>query len=165
MISTGVQAVDAFFVLSGFVIAHVSAVKERDARTYFISRAARIYSVAIPAIILTSILDAIGSLPRARDGMRILRRSSSCRIQENCPLRQGVHHDQQTLPMQLSAMRAYAKRNGWRVILKIEEVGSGATTRPQREELLRAARRKEIDVIVVWRLDRWGRSLVDLVTT
>ena len=60
MASTGVQAVDAFFVLSGFVIAHVSTVKERDARTYFISRASQIYSVAIPAIILTSILDAIG---------------------------------------------------------------------------------------------------------
>jgi putative DNA-invertase from lambdoid prophage Rac len=74
-------------------------------------------------------------------------------------------HDQQTLPMQLSAMRAYAKRNGWQVLLKIEEVGSGATSRPRREELLRAARRKEIDTIVVWRLDRWGRSLVDLVTT
>ena len=74
-------------------------------------------------------------------------------------------HDQQTLPMQQSAMRAYAKRNGWQVILKVEEVGSGATTRPRREELLRAARRKEVDVIVVWRLDRWGRSLVDLVST
>ena len=74
-------------------------------------------------------------------------------------------HDQQTLPMQLAAMRAYAKRKGWRVVSKVEEVGSGAKTRPCREELLRAARRKEIDVIVVWRLDRWGRSLVDLVTT
>jgi putative DNA-invertase from lambdoid prophage Rac len=74
-------------------------------------------------------------------------------------------HDQQTLPMQLSAMRAYAKRKGWQVTLKIEEIGSGATSRPRREELLRAARRKEIDIIVVWRLDRWGRSLVDLVTT
>lgn len=74
-------------------------------------------------------------------------------------------HDQQTLPMQLSAMRAYAKRNGWQVTLKIEEVGSGATSRPLRDELLRAARRKEIDAIIVWRLDRWGRSLVDLVTT
>jgi putative DNA-invertase from lambdoid prophage Rac len=74
-------------------------------------------------------------------------------------------HDQQTLPMQLSAMRVYAKRNGWQVTLKIEEVGSGATSRPRRDELLRAARRKEIDTILVWRLDRWGRSLVDLVTT
>jgi DNA invertase Pin-like site-specific DNA recombinase len=33
------------------------------------------------------------------------------------------------------------------------------------EKLLRAARRREIDVIVVWRLDRWGRSLVDLIAT
>ena len=37
--------------------------------------------------------------------------------------------------------------------------------RPQREELLQAARRREVDLVVVWRLDRWGRSLVDLVTT
>jgi len=46
---------------------------------------------------------------------------------------------------------------------EIKEVGSGAKTRPQREELLKAARRREIDVIIVWRLDRWGRSLTDLV--
>ena len=48
---------------------------------------------------------------------------------------------------------------------QIKEVGSGAKTRPQREELLKAARRREVDVIIVWRLDRWGRSLADLVTT
>jgi DNA invertase Pin-like site-specific DNA recombinase len=46
-----------------------------------------------------------------------------------------------------------------------QEIGSGATFRPRREELLRAVRVKEIDTIVVWRLDRRGRSLVDLVTT
>ena len=74
-------------------------------------------------------------------------------------------HDQQTLPMQIEAMRAYAERKGWQIALMVEEVGSGAKTRPRREELLRAARRREIDVIVVWRLDRWGRSLVDLVAT
>jgi putative DNA-invertase from lambdoid prophage Rac len=74
-------------------------------------------------------------------------------------------HDQQTLPLQLEAMRAYAERKGWKIDLSVEEVGSGAKTRPRREELLRAARRREIDVIVVWRLDRWGRSLVDLIAT
>jgi DNA invertase Pin-like site-specific DNA recombinase len=74
-------------------------------------------------------------------------------------------HDQQTLPMQLEAMRAYAERKGWQIASMVEEVGSGAKTRPRREELLRAARRREIDVIVVWRLDRWGRSLVDLIAT
>ena len=74
-------------------------------------------------------------------------------------------HDQQTLPMQLEAMRAYAERKGWQIVSTVEEVGSGAKTCPRREELLRAARRREIDVIVVWRLDRWGRSLVDLIAT
>ncbi len=74
-------------------------------------------------------------------------------------------HDQQTLPMQLEAMRTYAERKGWQIASTVEEVGSGAKTRPHREELLRAARRREIDVIVVWRLDRWGRSLVDLIAT
>ena len=42
---------------------------------------------------------------------------------------------------------------------------SGASPRPQWEELLRAARRREVGAILVWRLERWGRSLVDLVTT
>jgi DNA invertase Pin-like site-specific DNA recombinase len=74
-------------------------------------------------------------------------------------------HDQQTLPMQLETMRAYAERKGWEIASTVEEVGSGAKGRPSREELLRAARRKEIDVIVVWRLDRWGRSLIDLIAT
>ena len=46
----------------------------------------------------------------------------------------------------------------------MKEVGSGAKQRPEREALLKAARR-EIDVIIVWRLDRWGRSLADLVTS
>ena len=73
--------------------------------------------------------------------------------------------DQQTLPMQLAALREYANRRGWKVALEVKEVGSGARTRPQRDELLRAARRREVDAILVWRLDRWGRSLVDLVTT
>jgi DNA invertase Pin-like site-specific DNA recombinase len=74
-------------------------------------------------------------------------------------------HDQQTLPLQLKAMRGYAKKRGWTIAQQIKEVGSGAKTRPQREDLLKAARRREVDVIIVWRLDRWGRSLADLVTT
>jgi putative DNA-invertase from lambdoid prophage Rac len=63
-------------------------------------------------------------------------------------------HDQQTLPLQQKAMRAYARKRGWKVVLEIKEVGSGAKTRPQREELLKAARRREVDAIIVWRLDR-----------
>ena len=74
-------------------------------------------------------------------------------------------HDQQTLPMQLSAMSYYAKRRKWAVTVEIQDVGSGATTRPERQKLIESARRREIHLGLVWRLDRWGRSLVDLVTT
>jgi putative DNA-invertase from lambdoid prophage Rac len=74
-------------------------------------------------------------------------------------------HDQQTLPLQLSAMREHADHRGWAVVLTVEDVGSGVRERPKREDLIRAARRRELDLILVWRLDRWGRSLVDLVMT
>lgn len=67
--------------------------------------------------------------------------------------------------MQFAAMRDYAKRRGWTVATESKEVGSGAKTRPLRDELLKAARRRELDYIVVWRLDRWGRSLLDLIST
>ena len=74
-------------------------------------------------------------------------------------------HDQQTLPLQIRTMRDYAAKRGWEVEVQIKEVGSGAVERELREKLMTAARRREIDVVLVWRLDRWGRSLVDLVVT
>jgi DNA invertase Pin-like site-specific DNA recombinase len=73
--------------------------------------------------------------------------------------------DQQTLPMQNRAMRDYAARRGWTIAMQMKEIGSGATQRQLREKLLEAARRREIDVVVVWRLDRWGRSVTDLLAT
>jgi putative DNA-invertase from lambdoid prophage Rac len=74
-------------------------------------------------------------------------------------------HDQQTLPLQNRALRDYATRRGWTVAWQIKEVGSGASQREMREKLLEAARRREIDVVLVWRLDRWGRSVTDLLAT
>ena len=47
----------------------------------------------------------------------------------------------------------------------MKEVGSGSVQRQMREKLLEAARRREIDVVLVWRLDRWGRSVTDLLAT
>jgi putative DNA-invertase from lambdoid prophage Rac len=73
--------------------------------------------------------------------------------------------DQQTLPMQNRALREYAARRGWAVAMQVREVGSGAAQREAREKLLEAARRREIDVVLVWRLDRWGRSVTDLLAT
>jgi putative DNA-invertase from lambdoid prophage Rac len=68
-------------------------------------------------------------------------------------------HDQQTLKLQLDAMRKYAKSRKWQITLEVKDIGSGASDRPKREELLRAARRRDIDGLIVWKLDRWGRSL------
>ena len=73
--------------------------------------------------------------------------------------------DQRTLPLQMRAMREYASKRGWMIAVQIKEVGSGAVERELPEQLLAAARRREIDVVLVWRLDRWGRSLADLVVT
>ena len=89
-------------------------------------------------------------------------------------------HDQQTLPMQNRAMREYAARRGWTIALQVKEVGSGASQtgvpgepafgslgweRQMRDKLIEAARRRDIDVVLVWRLDRWGRSVTDLLAT
>ena len=86
------------------------------------------------------------------------------------PFRAGLYarvstHDQQTLPMQSRALREYAARRSWTVVMQVKEVGSGAAQREAREKLLEAARRREIDAVLVWRLDRWGRSVTDLLST
>ena len=74
-------------------------------------------------------------------------------------------HDQQTFLLQKAAMQAYAQQRGWVPVLCIKEIGSGAKERMRREAILQAAKRRDIDVVIVWRLDRWGRSVVDLLTT
>ena len=86
------------------------------------------------------------------------------------PLRAGLYSrvstaEQQTLPMQISAMREYAERRGWEVNVAVQDVGSGAKKRPKHQELIDMAKRGKVDVVLVWRLDRWGRSLHDVVTT
>ena len=73
--------------------------------------------------------------------------------------------DQQTIPMQTRALREYAARRGWTIALQVKEIGSGASQREKREQRLEAARRREIDVVLVWRSDRWGRSVTDLLAT
>jgi putative DNA-invertase from lambdoid prophage Rac len=74
-------------------------------------------------------------------------------------------NDQQTLAMQNRAMREYAARRGWMIAIQVREVNSGAARREAREKILEAARRREIDLVLVWRLDRWGRSVTDLLAT
>src|SRR6267154_4365730 len=93
---------------------------------------------------------------RARKSAKMFRAGLYARVSTN---------DQQALSMQSGAMREYAARRGWTIVLNVREVGSGTAKREAREKLLEAARRREIDVVLVWRLDRWGRSVTDLLAT
>ncbi|MEP7155206.1 MAG: acyltransferase [Betaproteobacteria bacterium] len=56
----GAIAVTIFFVLSGYVIAYVSATRERTAQRYASARIARLYSVVLIALLLTAVFDFIG---------------------------------------------------------------------------------------------------------
>jgi len=60
--------------------------------------------------------------------------------------------DQNTLPMQIQAMQNYAASRNWTIVQQIEDVGSGAKERSKLDELLKAARRRDIDAILVWKL-------------
>jgi putative DNA-invertase from lambdoid prophage Rac len=85
-------------------------------------------------------------------------------------LRTGLYarvstHDQHTPSMQRDALRTYAAQRGWSIVTAVQEVGFGAIRRPKRELLMTATRRRDVNAVLVWRLDRWGRSVADLVLT
>jgi len=70
------------------------------------------------------------------------------------PLRAGLYarvssNDQQTIPLQIRALREYAARRGWTVAMQVKEIGSGASARELREQIVEAARRRDIDVVLV----------------
>ena len=56
----GQIAVDVFFAMSGFVIGYAADTRERNAASYAVNRAARVFSVAIPALAFGMVLDRIG---------------------------------------------------------------------------------------------------------
>jgi DNA invertase Pin-like site-specific DNA recombinase len=68
--------------------------------------------------------------------------------------------------MQLDALRKYCLQRGWEIAIEESETASGANTkRPRRETLMLAAKQRKIDAVVVWKLDRWGRSTRDVLNT
>src|SRR5574340_265084 len=110
-------------------------------------------------------------MPRNRASQKAKSRSVFGQARRTAKLlRAGLYarvstQEQQTLAMQNRAMREYAARRGWTIALQVREVNSGAARREAREKVMEAARRREIDLVLVWRLDRWGRSVTDLLAT
>ncbi len=78
----------------------------------------------------------------------------------------STHDKGQDPELQLAPLREYCQRRGFTITGEYIDNGvSGSKdSRPQLDRLLEAARKRQIDLILVWKLDRFGRSLRQLVT-
>ena len=78
-----------------------------------------------------------------------------------------VSTDDQTVANQERELRAVADRAGWQVTAVYKDEGisgsKGRDKRPGLDAMLKAATRREHDVVMAWSVDRLGRSLQDLV--
>jgi len=78
----------------------------------------------------------------------------------------STHDKGQDPELQLAPLREYCERRG--IIITGEYVDNGVSgtkdRRPQLDRLMSAARKRQVDIILVWKLDRFGRSLKQLVT-
>jgi len=73
----------------------------------------------------------------------------------------------QSPEMQLAELREYAGRRGWSVIGEYVDHGVSGTkeSRPALNRLMSDAKQRRFDVIAVWKIDRFGRSLRHLVNS
>ena len=79
-----------------------------------------------------------------------------------------VSTHQQTITNQLNDLQEVANRSGWEVVDTYTDEGisgsKGRDKRPEFDRLLKDGNRKSYDGILVWSIDRLGRSLQDLVS-
>lgn len=77
----------------------------------------------------------------------------------------STHDKGQDPELQLSPLREYCQRRGFTIAGEYVDNGiSGMKDkRPQLDRLMDAARKRQIDIILVWKLDRFGRTLKQLV--
>ena len=77
-----------------------------------------------------------------------------------------VSSDTQTVDNQLLELRSYVATRQWTLAgeFRDEGVSGSKDRRPALDTLMADARRGRIDVICVWSLDRFGRSLAHVVT-
>ena len=72
---------------------------------------------------------------------------------------------EQNTDMQVTEIYAYAQRMGWTIAEEYIDKGwSGSkASRPAFDELLKGVHQRRFDAVLVWKLDRWGRSLSNLL--
>jgi putative DNA-invertase from lambdoid prophage Rac len=76
-----------------------------------------------------------------------------------------VSTSDQSCEMQLRELRQYVQRQGWQVFAEYVDTGfSGASSsRPRLDQLVADARLQRFEAVLVWKLDRWGRSVAHCV--
>lgn len=81
-----------------------------------------------------------------------------------CALYHRVSQVDQNERLAVDELRQAAAARGMTIVAEITEIGSGAKNdRPGLLKVLAAARRAELDAVLCWKLDRWGRSSLDLL--
>lgn len=86
---------------------------------------------------------------------------------KRCLVYARVSTKNQTTQNQLLPLRTFAKNRGWKIVKELLDIGFSGTTakRPQLTELMQMAQHREFDVLLVYSLDRFGRSVKHLVTS
>lgn len=68
--------------------------------------------------------------------------------------------------MQLRELREFCSRRGWQVAREyVDHMSGSKDSRPALNQLMADAGRRKIDAVLVWKLDRFARSLKMLVTS
>ena len=76
-----------------------------------------------------------------------------------------VSSDDQKTDLQLDAIRSYSENRELSVFKEyVDRISGAKADRPALNELLADARRKRFDVVVVWKIDRLGRSVPHLLS-
>ena len=70
----------------------------------------------------------------------------------------------QTTENQLDELRRYVQARNWQPVEYTDTISGAKDRRPALDRLLKDARRRKVDVVVCWRLDRLGRNLKHLIT-
>jgi DNA invertase Pin-like site-specific DNA recombinase len=80
-----------------------------------------------------------------------------------------VSTDKQTVENQEIQLRQVAERRGWEVVEVYDDAGisgsKGRADRPGLDQMLNDATRRHFNIVLVWAIDRLGRSLIDLLGT
>jgi DNA invertase Pin-like site-specific DNA recombinase len=79
--------------------------------------------------------------------------------------RVSTSNGQQSPEMQISELREYCQRRGWKIVSEYVDAGISGTrdSRPELNRLIADAHRRHFDAVVVWKFDRFARSVSHLL--